>query len=109
MMRDAATRRFDLIVFDWDGTLVDSTTLIAESLQQACRDLGVAVPDDAAARYVIGLGLTDAMKSVVRSCLRTGMRNLARAIANTTSRAKAASRYLPARARCSPTSIRPAT
>ena len=39
-MRDAATRRFDLIVFDWDGTLVDSTTLIGEALQHACRDLG---------------------------------------------------------------------
>ena len=63
-MRDAATRRFDLIVFDWDGTLVDSTTLIAEALQQACRDLGLAVPDDAAARYVIGLGLADAMQTV---------------------------------------------
>jgi len=63
-MRDAATRRFDLIVFDWDGTLVDSTTLIGEALQHACRDLGLAVPDDAAARYVIGLGLADAMKLV---------------------------------------------
>jgi phosphoglycolate phosphatase len=64
-MRDAATRRFDLIVFDWDGTLIDSTTLIGEALQQACRDLGLPVPDDAAARYVIGLGLTDAMQLVV--------------------------------------------
>jgi phosphoglycolate phosphatase len=63
-MRDAATRRFDLVVFDWDGTLVDSTTLIGEALQRACRDLGLPVPDDAAARYVIGLGLADAMKLV---------------------------------------------
>jgi phosphoglycolate phosphatase len=63
-MRDATTRRFDLIVFDWDGTLVDSTTLICEALQQACRDLGLPVPDGAAARYVIGLGMSDAMKTV---------------------------------------------
>ena len=63
-MRDAATRRFNLIVFDWDGTLVDSTTLIGESLQHACRELGLPVPDDAAARYVIGLGLADAMQLV---------------------------------------------
>src|SRR5664279_4125772 len=63
-MRDAATRRFNLIVFDWDGTLADSTTMIAEVLQQACRDLGLPVPDDVAARYVIGLGLADAMKLV---------------------------------------------
>jgi len=63
-MRDTATRRFHLIVFDWDGTLADSTTMIAEVLQQACRDLALPVPDDVAARYVIGLGLADAMKSV---------------------------------------------
>jgi phosphoglycolate phosphatase len=63
-MLDAASRRFDLIVFDWDGTLSDSTALIAAAMQNACRDLGLAVPDDVAARYVIGLGLADAMKTV---------------------------------------------
>jgi len=63
-MRDAASRRFSLIVFDWDGTLVDSTTLIVQALQNACRDVGQPVPDETAARYVIGLGLGDALKSV---------------------------------------------
>jgi phosphoglycolate phosphatase len=63
-MLDAASRRFDLIVFDWDGTLSDSTSLIAAAMQNACRDLDLAIPDDAAARYVIGLGLADAMKTV---------------------------------------------
>lgn len=58
------TRRFDLLVFDWDGTLADSTTIIAEALQCACRDLGCAVPDDVEARYVIGLGLADALRHV---------------------------------------------
>lgn len=57
-------RRFELLVFDWDGTLADSTTIIAEALQCACRDLGCAVPDDVAARYVIGLGLVDALRHV---------------------------------------------
>jgi len=57
-------RRFDLVVFDWDGTLADSTTVIAESLQRACRDIGCAVPADADARYVIGLGLADALRHV---------------------------------------------
>jgi phosphoglycolate phosphatase len=55
-------RRFDLIVFDWDGTLSDSTTLIVRCIQAACRDIGVAVPSDADAAYVIGLGLHDALK-----------------------------------------------
>jgi phosphoglycolate phosphatase len=57
-----ATRRFDLIAFDWDGTLFDSTALIVRCIQAACRDVGVAVPGDADAAYVIGLGLHDALK-----------------------------------------------
>ena len=56
------TRRFDLIVFDWDGTLFDSTGLIVQCIQSACRDIGVAVPSDEDAAYVIGLGLHDALK-----------------------------------------------
>jgi phosphoglycolate phosphatase len=63
-MRDAVQRRFDLVVFDWDGTLADSTAPIAAALQEACRDLGLPVPDEIAAHHVIGLGLTDAMKRV---------------------------------------------
>ena len=63
-MRDAATRRFALIVFDWDGTLADSTALIAQSLQRACIDVGQPPPDDVAARFVIGLGLADALRTV---------------------------------------------
>ena len=58
-------RRFDLIVFDWDGTLFDSTALIIHCIQDACRDIGAAVPSDAAAAYVIGLGLQDALRHAV--------------------------------------------
>jgi phosphoglycolate phosphatase len=57
-----ARQQFDLIVFDWDGTLMDSTAHIARSIQAACRDLGLPVPADEAARYVIGLGLRDALQ-----------------------------------------------
>jgi len=58
-------RRFDLIVFDWDGTLFDSTALIVRCIQDACRDLGCTVPDERQAAYVIGLGLEDALESAV--------------------------------------------
>ena len=58
-------RRFDLIVFDWDGTLFDSTGLIVRCIQAACRDIGVPVPSDTDAAYVIGLGLHDALQHVV--------------------------------------------
>jgi phosphoglycolate phosphatase len=52
----------DLIVFDWDGTLMDSAALIADSIQRACVDLGLPAPGEADARHVIGLGLPDAMR-----------------------------------------------
>ena len=58
-------RNFDLVVFDWDGTLYDSTALIVRSIQEACRDLGAAVPSDLQAAYVIGLGLQDALRHCV--------------------------------------------
>ena len=54
-------RQFDLIVFDWDGTLFDSTALIARCIQAACADLGTPVPSDRDASYVIGMGLIDAL------------------------------------------------
>jgi len=63
-VRNGAARRFKLIVFDWDGTLADSTAIIAQSIQAACRDIGEPAPDDIAARYVIGLGLADALRHI---------------------------------------------
>ena len=58
-------RRFDLVVFDWDGTLFDSTALIVHGIQAACRDLGLPVPDDERASWVIGLSLRSAMEHAV--------------------------------------------
>ena len=57
--------RFDLVVFDWDGTLSDSTAAIARAIQDAAADLGLPVPDDATASHVIGLGLHDALARAV--------------------------------------------
>ena len=55
------TRQFDLIAFDWDGTLFDSTAIIARCIQDAVRDVGGEVPSDQEAAYVIGLGLAQAL------------------------------------------------
>ncbi len=52
---------FDLIAFDWDGTLFDSTKIIVRCIQAAVRDVGGSVPSDEAAAYVIGLGLIQAL------------------------------------------------
>jgi phosphoglycolate phosphatase len=54
-------RRFDLIAFDWDGTLYDSTQVIVRCIQRAVVDVGGARPTDKAASYVIGLGLMQAL------------------------------------------------
>jgi phosphoglycolate phosphatase len=55
------TRNFDLIAFDWDGTLFDSTSIIVRCIQAAVRDVGGTVPTDKEAGYVIGLGLMQAL------------------------------------------------
>jgi phosphoglycolate phosphatase len=55
-------RRYDLLVFDWDGTLVDSAQHIVDSLLAACADLNLPAPAPERARYIIGLGLKDAME-----------------------------------------------
>ncbi len=57
-------RAYDLVVFDWDGTLYDSTGLIVQCIQAACADLSLPVPERSAAAYVIGLGLHDALAHV---------------------------------------------
>ncbi len=54
-------RRFDLIAFDWDGTLFDSTKIIVRCIQRAVVDVGGAEPTDKAASYVIGMGLMQAL------------------------------------------------
>jgi phosphoglycolate phosphatase len=59
--------RYRLIVFDWDGTLLDSTAGIAVAIQEAARDLGLPVPTREAASHVIGLGLHDSLRSAVPS------------------------------------------
>ena len=58
-------RRFDLLVFDWDGTLLDSAAAIVEAINAACLDLGLPPPPEERARHVIGLGLHAALRYAV--------------------------------------------
>lgn len=51
-----------LVVFDWDGTLMDSTPTIVRAIQLACHDLGWVPPDNTAASWVIGLELQQALQ-----------------------------------------------
>ena len=58
-------RQYELLIFDWDGTLMDSAGHIVDSIQQACADIGMPVPDERACRRIIGLGLTQALQALL--------------------------------------------
>lgn len=57
-------KQFDLLVFDWDGTLMDSAGTIVYSIQSASRDVGLPVPTEDEARHIIGLGLNEAVAAL---------------------------------------------
>lgn len=54
-------RQFDLIAFDWDGTLFDSTAIITRCIQLAVQDVGGQIPSREQASYVIGMALIPAL------------------------------------------------
>jgi len=60
-----ARKQFDLIVFDWDGTLMDSTATIVKCIQASAKDLGLPIPSRESASHVIGLGLGEALQVVL--------------------------------------------
>ena len=55
---------YRLLVFDWDGTIIDSQATIVECLREASRELGLPMPERSTASHVIGLGLHDALRIV---------------------------------------------
>jgi phosphoglycolate phosphatase len=64
--------RYRLVVFDWDGTLIDSASAIVECIQQAAREMGLQVPGRERASHVIGLGLQDSLRHAVPELPREG-------------------------------------
>lgn len=55
-------KRYKAVIFDWDGTVMDSTASIAGAIQAACVDLEVPVPSAEEASWVIGLSLDKALQ-----------------------------------------------
>ncbi len=51
-----------LLVFDWDGTLMDSESRILACMRAAAEDARVPIPSEDAAREIIGLGLREAVR-----------------------------------------------
>jgi phosphoglycolate phosphatase len=59
------TSKVRLVVFDWDGTLMDSEAQIVSCLRAVVRDLSLDPMDDETLRNVIGLGLREAIDALV--------------------------------------------
>ncbi|MDO5667768.1 MAG: HAD-IA family hydrolase [Alcaligenaceae bacterium] len=57
--------KYSTVIFDWDGTVVDSTYVIVDSIKKASRELGLEEPSDQKASWVIGLSLPRALLEVV--------------------------------------------
>ncbi|MCB5206424.1 HAD-IIIA family hydrolase [Methylovorus mays] len=55
------SNQFDLIIFDWDGTLANSTQLIVDAICKGSVDVGLPLPTHEAASGIIGLGLREAL------------------------------------------------
>ncbi|MEY3743461.1 MAG: hypothetical protein RLZZ541_516, partial [Pseudomonadota bacterium] len=49
-------KQFDLIVWDWDGTLADSAGMITDALLNAAAQVGLPALPAKAATSIIGLG-----------------------------------------------------
>ncbi len=68
---------YELVIFDWDGTLMDSTGLIASCIQATCRDMGLAVPPESDAKWIIGLGIAQTMERIAPGLDAPGQREFA--------------------------------
>jgi phosphoglycolate phosphatase len=63
-------RAFDLVVWDWDGTVVDSIAAVSDAIIEAATDLALPVPTPHQARWVIGMGLLEAIHHAVPAIRR---------------------------------------
>lgn len=68
---------YRLVVFDWDGTIMDSTGLIAECIQLAAKDCGLSPPSLDDAKHIIGLGIVDSTRMLFPTIDEAGLRHFA--------------------------------
>lgn len=59
------SKKYELIIFDWDGTIIDSQAHIITSMKNAVADEGLLVPDDEQVRHIIGLSLNTAIETLI--------------------------------------------
>lgn len=58
-------KKYELIIFDWDGTIIDSQAHIISSMKNAVADEGLNVPQDERIRHIIGLSLNTAIETLI--------------------------------------------
>ena len=69
-------KRYELVVFDWDGTLMNSEARIVACMQRAASDAGFSVPTRASARDIIGLGMREAVERLFPAADAPGVERL---------------------------------
>jgi len=58
---------YKLVIFDWDGTLMDSVDRIVSSMQSAAKTVGLEIPSNDDVKEIIGLSLTTALDKLFLS------------------------------------------
>jgi phosphoglycolate phosphatase len=58
-------KKYQLYIFDWDGTIMDTTATIVEATQYACRELSLAEVSSQAAKSIIGQSFFEVISSIV--------------------------------------------
>lgn len=71
-----------LYIFDWDGTLCDSTMTITRAMQAAAKEIGWQVLEDHEVHEIIGLGLPEALKTLYPDASDDGLEGLRQAYAH---------------------------
>ena len=67
-MKNFSLQHYELVIFDWDGTLMDSVARIVSSMQAAARKTELVVPDVEQIKNIIGLSLPKAINVLFPSC-----------------------------------------
>lgn len=61
-------QHYKLVVFDWDGTVMDSVGRIVSSMRSTAKDLGLSMPSDEQVKNIIGLSLPEAIRLLFPGC-----------------------------------------
>lgn len=67
---------YKLLIFDWDGTIIDSASRIISSMQAAARDCDFPVPSDEQVRNIIGLGMPEAIRELIPGVSDEGIESM---------------------------------